>query len=168
LIFFNTFAGMLSATLLAYSVSIQISPCSSSHKVDQAKTTALAAARDAPPKFSNAARAWNHVTRLRIDDKRLLKGGVLVVRQILLHQFREQFRFDERRHGDHTSLTDYVKDGNFIAGMGTLFTQQQVSAHTAACNVLIPSNLANMTQKFVGSPRCRSALLWKWLMSCPS
>ena len=34
---------------------------------------------------SGAARTRNHVTRFRIHDKRLLQGGVLIVRQILLH-----------------------------------------------------------------------------------
>jgi hypothetical protein len=84
---------------------------SQSQKVDHAKTTALTAARDTPPKLANAARTRNHVTQLGIDDERLLQGGILVVGQILLHQLREELRLDERHRRNHTSLTDYVKDG---------------------------------------------------------
>jgi hypothetical protein len=63
----------------------------------------------------------------------LLQSGVLVLGQILLHQLREQLRFDEGHQSHHTSLTDYGIDGTgrssgwklFTPGRGVAFHWQQ-------------------------------------------
>ena len=71
----------------------------------------------APPKLAYSTRAPNHVPGFGVIRDSLLQRGVLVVREVLVDQGREQFALDER---EHTELSIRqrrisVKDGDRMA-----------------------------------------------------
>jgi hypothetical protein len=74
-------------------------PCT--QKIDDSDAAVLAAASDTPAKFADATRARNYHASFRIGKQRLLKLCVFVIRQILLHESREQLGFNE---ADHASI----------------------------------------------------------------
>lgn len=70
----------------------------------QAATFALAPSRIRPPNLSKPTSSRNWVARLRITHKKLLKGGVVLVAQIISEQLRKGRRLNELHPPDHTQL----------------------------------------------------------------
>src|SRR5262249_14286051 len=66
--------------------------------IDHAVAAAFASARRVPAQLAHAASAANDDARLGLFQQKDLKRAILILRQILLHEPREQLGFDETEH----------------------------------------------------------------------
>ncbi len=67
-------------------------------EVDDTDATALPTPSNAPTQFAHAARPWDDIAGLGLDDESFLKLGVLLIGQVFLNEAREQHCLDEADH----------------------------------------------------------------------
>ena len=88
---------MFSATLSVKSQHPDLS-LPGAQKIDDAESSALATASDAPAHLTHTAGAGNDRAGFGIGNKRLLELRIFIVAQIFLHETREQLGLDEAEH----------------------------------------------------------------------